>query len=82
DRGPKSRYIEPELPKKDLIWQDLLPQPIYNPPEQYIIVLKFAIAASGLSVSELESVAWASASTFRGGDTRGGANGARRALMP
>lgn len=74
--GPKSRYIGPEVPKEDLIWQDPLPQPIYNPTEQDIIDLKFAIADSGLSVSELVSVAWASASTFRGGDKRGGANGA------
>lgn len=80
--GPKSRYIGPEVPKEDLIWQDPLPQPIYNPTEQDIIDLKFAIADSGLSVSELVSVAWASASTFRGGDKRGGANGARLALMP
>ncbi|MBW6838601.1 catalase-peroxidase, partial [Salmonella enterica subsp. enterica serovar Weltevreden] len=82
DMGPKSRYIGPEVPKEDLIWQDPLPQPIYNPTEQDIIDLKFAIADSGLSVSELVSVAWASASTFRGGDKRGGANGARLALMP
>ncbi len=68
--------------KEDSIWQDPLPQPIYNPTEQDIIDLKFAIADSGLSVSELVSVAWASASTFRGGDKRGGANGARLALMP
>ncbi len=54
----------------------------HNPTEQDIIDLKFAIADSGLSVSELVSVAWASASTFRGGDKRGGANGARLALMP
>lgn len=80
--GPKSRYIGPEVPKEDLIWQDPLPQPIYNPTEQDIIDLKFAIADSGLSVSELVSVARASASTFRGGDKRGGANGARLALMP
>lgn len=70
DMGPKSRYIGPEVPKEDLIWQDPLPQPIYNPTEQDIIDLKFAIADSGLSVSELVSVAWASASTFRGGDKR------------
>lgn len=56
--GPKSRYIGPEVPKEDLIWQDPLPQPIYNPTEQDIIDLKFAIADSGLSVSELVSVAW------------------------
>lgn len=57
DMGPKSRYIGPEVPKEDLIWQDPLPQPIYNPTERDIIDLKFAIADSGLSVSELVSVA-------------------------
>ncbi len=79
----RNRYIGPEVPKEDLIWQDPLPQPIYNPTEQDIIDLKFAIADSGLSVSELVSVAWGvPASTFRGGDKRGGANGARLALTP
>lgn len=82
DMGPKSRYIGPEVPKEDLIWQDPLPQPFFQPTEEDIASLKADIVASGLSVSELVSVAWASASTFRGGDKRGGANGARLALAP
>jgi catalase-peroxidase len=82
DMGPKSRYIGPEVPKEDLIWQDPLPQPVYHPTTADIAALKEKIAASGLTVSELTSVAWASASTFRGGDKRGGANGARLALLP
>ena len=82
DMGPKSRYLGPEVPKEDLIWQDPLPAPTHNPPASDIATLKTAIADSGLSVSELVSVAWASASTFRGGDKRGGANGARLALLP
>lgn len=82
DMGPKARYIGPEVPKEDLIWQDPLPQPVYNPNASDIAQLKEKIAASGLSVGELTSVAWASASTFRGGDKRGGANGARLALLP
>ncbi|MCR9001905.1 catalase/peroxidase HPI [Rahnella perminowiae] len=82
DMGPKARYIGPEVPKEDLIWQDPLPVPVYHPTVADIAQLKEKIAASGLSVSELVSVAWASASTFRGGDKRGGANGARLALRP
>ncbi|MCW2103982.1 catalase/peroxidase HPI [Rahnella sp. CG8] len=82
DMGPKARYIGPEVPKEDLIWQDPLPVPVYHPTAGDIAQLKEKIAASGLSVSELVSVAWASASTFRGGDKRGGANGARLALRP
>jgi catalase-peroxidase len=82
DMGPKSRYIGPEVPKEDLIGQDPLPQAVFNPSKEDIESLKAEIAASGLSVSELVSVAWASASTFRGGDKRGGANGARLALAP
>ena len=82
DMGPKARYIGPEVPKEDLIWQDPLPVPVYHPTAADIAQLKEKIAASGLSVSELVSVAWASASTFRGGDKRGGANGARLALRP
>lgn len=82
DMGPKSRYIGPEVPSEDLIWQDPLPQATHNPSDLDIASLKTAIAESGLSVSELVSVAWASASTFRGGDKRGGANGARLALAP
>ena len=82
DMGPKARYIGPEVPKEDLIWQDPLPVPVYHPTGADIAQLKEKIAASDLSVSELVSVAWASASTFRGGDKRGGANGARLALRP
>ncbi|MEB7558962.1 catalase/peroxidase HPI [Kluyvera cryocrescens] len=82
DMGPKARYIGPEVPKEDLIWQDPLPHPFFQPSADDIESLKAEIAASGLTVSELVSVAWASASTFRGGDKRGGANGARLALAP
>ncbi|SEL58704.1 catalase-peroxidase [Kosakonia sacchari] len=82
DMGPKSRYIGPEVPHEDLIWQDPLPAATYHPDGADIANLKADIAASGLSVSDLISVAWASASTFRGGDKRGGANGARLALAP
>ncbi|MBN0949144.1 catalase-peroxidase, partial [Pseudomonas aeruginosa] len=79
DMGPKSRYLGPEVPKEDLIWQDPLPAATHQPSAEDIASLKTAIAGAGLSVSELVSVAWASASTFRGGDKRGGANGARLA---
>ncbi len=82
DMGPKARYLGPEVPKEDLIWQDPLPAPSHKPTASDIAELKSKIAVSGLSVSELVSVAWASASTFRGGDKRGGANGARLALTP
>ncbi|MFZ4287296.1 catalase/peroxidase HPI [Variovorax sp. HJSM1_2] len=82
DMGPKARYLGPEVPKEDLIWQDPLPAAIHQPTADDIADLKSKIAAAGLSVGELVSVAWASASTFRGGDKRGGANGARLALAP
>ncbi|WP_158782725.1 catalase/peroxidase HPI [Pantoea sp. BAV 3049] len=82
DMGPLARYIGPEVPKEALLWQDPLPQAIHQPGASEIENLKAEIAQSGLSVSELVSVAWASASTFRGGDKRGGANGARLALAP
>lgn len=82
DMGPKARYIGPEVPKEDLIWQDPLLAAIHQPTQADIDALKAEIANAGLSVSELVSVAWASASTFRGGDKRGGANGARLALAP
>ena len=82
DMGPKARYLGPEVPKEDLIWQDPLPAPTHNPSAADIADLKARIAACGLSVGDLVSVAWASASTFRGGDKRGGANGARLALAP
>ncbi|MHB8164506.1 MAG: catalase/peroxidase HPI [Methanoregula sp.] len=83
DMGPRSRYLGPEVPTEDLIWQD--PIPAVNHPlidTQDIASLKSRILASGLSVSELVSTAWASASTFRGSDKRGGANGARIRLAP
>ncbi|MDF7790177.1 catalase/peroxidase HPI [Pantoea ananatis] len=82
DMGPKARYIGPEVPKEDLLWQDPLPQPTHQPTADDISELKAKIAASGLTVSQLVSAAWASASTFRGGDKRGGANGARLVLAP
>lgn len=82
DLGPKSGYMGPEIPAEDFIWQDPLPAPVHHPLPQDISALKKMIADSPLSVSELVSVAWASASTFRGGDKRGGANGARLALEP
>jgi catalase-peroxidase len=82
DMGPKARYLGPEVPKEELIWQDPLPAARHKPNAADIADLKGKIAASGLSVSALVSVAWASAATFRGGDKRGGANGARLALAP
>jgi catalase-peroxidase len=82
DMGPKARYLGPEVPAEDLLWQDPLPAATHQPTAADIADLKARIAAAGLSVSELVSVAWASASTFRGGDMRGGANGARLALAP
>jgi len=83
DMGPRSRYLGPEVPKEELIWQDPLPvvdHELIN--EQDIEELKNKIISSGLSVSQLVSTAWASASTFRGSDMRGGANGARIRLEP
>jgi catalase-peroxidase len=82
DLGPKSRYLGPEVPREDLIWQDPLPAATHKPTEADIADLKAKIAASGLTASELVAVAWASASTFRGSDKRGGANGARIRLAP
>lgn len=82
DMGPKARYLGPEVPKEDLIWQDPLPEATHKATAADIADIKSRIAASGLSVSQLVAVAWASASTFRGGDKRGGANGARLALAP
>lgn len=83
DLGPKSRYLGPEVPAEDLIWQDPLPavsQPLIDAADA--AQLKARVLASGLSVSELVATAWASASTFRGSDKRGGANGARIRLAP
>lgn len=82
DLGPKSRYLGPEVPKEELIWQDPLPKATHQPSTADIADLKAKIAASGLTVSQMVSIAWASASTFRGGDKRGGANGARIRLAP
>lgn len=83
DMGPKSRYLGPEVPSEDFLWQDPLPKADYEAvDENDIAQLKNKIAASGLSVSELVSTAWASASTFRGSDKRGGANGSRIRLAP
>jgi catalase-peroxidase len=81
--GPRSRYLGPDVPKEELIWQD--PIPAVNHPlidAQDIAALKSKILATGLSISELVSTAWASASTFRGSDKRGGANGSRVRLAP
>jgi catalase-peroxidase len=83
DMGPRARYLGPEVPKEELIWQDPIPavdHPLID--EKDIATLKAKILKSGLSVSQLVSTAWASASTFRGSDKRGGANGARICLNP
>jgi len=83
DMGPRSRYLGAEVPEEELIWQD--PVPVVDHElidEQDIATLKGKILASGMSVSQLVSTAWASASTFRGSDKRGGANGARIRLAP
>jgi catalase-peroxidase len=83
DMGPKSRYLGPEVPAEDLIWQDPVPKADYELIDQKdIAALKSKILASGLSISELVYTAWASASTFRGSDKRGGSNGARIRLSP
>ena len=83
DLGPKARYLGPEVPKEDLIWQDPLPaRALPTPSAAEVAAVKAAIAGSGLSVAQLVSTAWASASTFRSGDKRGGANGARIRLAP
>ncbi|MBF5004652.1 catalase/peroxidase HPI [Diaphorobacter caeni] len=83
DMGPRSRYVGPEVPKEELLWQDVIPavkHPLVN--DSDVAALKAKVLASGLSVQELVGAAWASASTFRGSDKRGGANGARVRLAP
>jgi len=82
DMGPRACYLGPEVPKEKLIWQDPIPKPNYKIKNKDIKFLKSKILKSGLSVSQLVSTAWASASTFRGSDKRGGANGARIRLEP
>ncbi|MCX8010589.1 MAG: catalase/peroxidase HPI, partial [Ignavibacteria bacterium] len=83
DMGPKSRYLGPEVPKEDLIWQDPIPAVDHKlVDEKDISDLKKKILASGLTISELVTTAWASASTYRNSDKRGGANGARIRLEP
>ena len=79
DMGPKSRYLGPDVPEEDLIWQDPVPS---GSTSYDVSALKQAIKSSGLSVSEMVETAWASASTYRGSDNRGGANGARIRLSP
>ena len=82
DMGPKSLYLGPEVPSEDLIWQDPIPAVNYTLSESDIADLKTKVLASGLSVRELVYTAWSSASTFRGSDKRGGANGGRIRLAP
>ena len=83
DMGPRSRYVGTEVPAEILIWQDPIPAVTYSSiDDQDVAGLKASILASGLTVSQLVSTAWASAATFRGSDKRGGANGARIALAP
>jgi catalase-peroxidase len=83
DMGPRARYLGPEIPKEELIWQDPVPKVKGQPlNEKDINALKKKILKSGLSISQLVTTAWASASTFRGSDKRGGANGARIRLAP
>jgi catalase-peroxidase len=83
DMGPRARYLGPEVPAEELIWQDPIP-PVHHKliGAKDIVALKAKILASGLSISQLVTTAWASASTFRGSDKRGGANGARIRLAP
>jgi len=82
DMGPIDRYLGPEIPKEELLWQDPIPKVDYKLSDAQIESLKAMIIASGLSVSELVKTAWASASTYRDSDKRGGANGARIRLEP
>ncbi|SIT68797.1 catalase-peroxidase [Ectothiorhodosinus mongolicus] len=82
DMGPKVRYLGPDVPQEDLIWQDPVPSVDYTLSDAEIADIKAKILATGLSVSELVATAWDSARTFRGSDNRGGANGARIRLAP
>jgi catalase-peroxidase len=83
DMGPRARYLGPEVPEEELLWQDPLPEVTHKlVDDQDIAALKKKILASGLSVSELVATAWGSAATFRGSDKRGGANGGRIRLAP
>ncbi|GAE29562.1 catalase [Halalkalibacter hemicellulosilyticusJCM 9152] len=82
DMGPKTRYLGPEVPEEDLIWQDPVPTVNYELTDAEVADLKTKILDSGLTISELVTTAWASASTFRVSDNRGGANGARIRLAP
>ncbi|WP_028784695.1 catalase/peroxidase HPI [Thalassobacillus devorans] len=82
DMGPKSRYLGPEVPEEDLIWQDPIPAVDYKLTKAEVSELKGKILNTGLTIGELVTTAWASASTYRGSDMRGGANGARIRLAP
>ncbi|MCM3666542.1 catalase/peroxidase HPI [Mesobacillus subterraneus] len=82
DMGPKSRYIGPEVPEEDFVWQDPVPKVDYELTDEEAEKIKELILDSGLTIGELVTTAWASASTFRGSDFRGGANGARIRLAP
>ncbi|MDT0606546.1 catalase/peroxidase HPI [Croceitalea rosinachiae] len=82
DMGPIDRYLGPEVPREELLWQDPIPKVTYNLSDSDITSLKNMIAASGLTVSQMVSTAWASAATFRGSDKRGGANGGRIRVEP
>ncbi|WP_246941703.1 catalase/peroxidase HPI [Bacillus pinisoli] len=82
DMGPRVRYLGPEVPEEELIWQDPVPTVDYELTEEEVAKIKVLILDSGLTISELVTTAWASASTFRGSDNRGGANGSRIRLAP
>ncbi|GAA3326747.1 hypothetical protein GCM10020331_063920 [Ectobacillus funiculus] len=82
DMGPRARYLGPEVPEEVLIWQDPVPVVDYELTDAEVEKIKVMILDSGLTINELVTTAWASASTFRGSDMRGGANGARIRLAP
>ncbi|MCP8617249.1 catalase/peroxidase HPI [Salirhabdus salicampi] len=82
DMGPRTRYLGPEVPEEELIWQDPIPTVDYELTEEEVEKIKVLVLDSGLTIGELVTTAWASASTFRGSDYRGGANGARIRLAP